>query len=110
MKRRLFLITSLAGLIGISVFTFIRWILTTGGDKDLAQPRFLSLLCDQNTIRILGRAYLRLKPDENKNEILLADLLEGRSMKIQLQKKDLLLAESQIEKKIGATSIQVILL
>lgn len=100
MKRRVFLITSLTGLMGIGAFTFIRWILAKGGDKDFAQPRFLSRLCDQNTIRMLGRAYLRLKPDENENEVLLSDLLEKRSKKMLLQKKDLLLAGSQIEKRI----------
>jgi hypothetical protein len=99
MKRRLFIITSLAALTGISV-TFIRRILSTSENKALAQPRFLSRLCDQNTIRMLGRAYLRLKPKENKNEILLSDLLQEKSAKIFLEKKDVLIAESQIEKRI----------
>jgi hypothetical protein len=100
MKRRFFIITSLAALTGVGAVAFIRRILSTSENKALAQPRFLSRLCDQNTIRMLGRAYLRLKPKENKNEVLLSDLLEEKSPKLFLKKNDILIAESQIEKKI----------
>jgi len=102
MKRRLFFISSFAGIMSIGAFAFIRWMLSTSGDKELAQPKFLSRLCDQNTIRMLGRAYLTLKPGENGNETLLGDLLDGKSTKIFLQAKDILVAESQIEKRIKA--------
>ena len=100
MKRRPFIVTSLLSLLGIGVFSFIRWIGNSSTDKELAQPKFLSLLCDQSTIHMLGRAYLKLKPDETKDDVLLNDLMPEKSRKIFLEKQDVLIAESQIEKRI----------
>ena len=100
MKRRSFVVTSLLSLLGIGAFSFIQWIRKSGNDKALAQPKFLSLLCDRSTIRRLGRAYLKLKPDEIQDDILLNDLLAGNSRKVFLEKADVSTAESQIEKRI----------
>src|SRR5258705_13706123 len=100
MKRRSFIVTSLLSLLGIGVFSFIRWIGNSSTDRELAQPKFLSQLCDQSTIRMLGRAYLKLKPDETKNDMLLNDLLHEKAHKLFLKKQDILIAESQIEKRI----------
>src|SRR5258705_11138865 len=100
MKRRSFIVTSLLSLLGIGVFSFIRWIGNSSTDRELAQPKFLSLLCDRSTIRMLGRAYLKLKPDETQDDILLNDLLAENSRKVFLEKADVSTAESQIEKRI----------
>src|SRR5882672_7393711 len=100
MKRRSFMIASLFGLVGISTFSFLRWIRHSGKDKVLAQPKFLSLLCNGNTIRMLGRAYLKLKPDETKDDVLLNDLLSETPRPIFLKKEDESAVESQLEKRI----------
>ncbi|GHN02634.1 hypothetical protein WSM22_41230 [Cytophagales bacterium WSM2-2] len=100
MKRRSFIVVSVFSLFGIGVFSFIRWIRNSGNVKELANPRFLSLLCDSSTIRTLGRAYLKLKPGENGDDILLNDLLTEKFHKKLLERTDMLAAESQIEERI----------
>jgi len=72
----------------------------TDAERELAHPRFLSRLCNQIPIRMLGRAYLKLKPDENGNEVLVKDLLPETKGRVFLKTEDLSLAESQIEKRI----------
>ncbi|MBI3483350.1 MAG: hypothetical protein HY015_10350 [Bacteroidetes bacterium] len=49
---------------------------------------------------MLGRAYLKLKPDETRDDILLNDLLTEKSRKIVLEKEDISSVESQIEKRV----------
>lgn len=100
MKRRSFIVALIVSLLGSSVFFFIRWFQSSNKSRGLAQPRFLSMLCDQSTIRMLGRAYLELKPTEINGDVLLNGLLPGKSHKIFLKTQDLFMAESQIEKKI----------
>lgn len=68
--------------------------------RALAQPKFLSRLCDSDTIRSLGRAYLKLKPEETRGDVLLNDLLTEKSRRDFLKTHNLIKAESQIEKKI----------
>src|SRR5258707_5177664 len=100
MKRRSFIVTSLLSLLGIGVFSFIRWIGNSSSDRELAQPKFLSLLCDQSTIRMLGRAYRKLKPDETRDDISLKDLLSEKTNSNFLEKQPVSMDESQIEKRI----------
>jgi len=49
---------------------------------------------------MLGRAYLKLRPDETRDDVLLSDLLPGESHRVFLKKLDMTEAESQIEKRI----------
>ncbi|MBI1767593.1 MAG: hypothetical protein HYR67_04370 [Bacteroidetes bacterium] len=100
MKRRSFIVASLLSLLGIGAFSFIQWIGSHGRAKALAHPKFLFRLCDRSTIRMLGRAYLKLKPDETRDDILLNDLLTEKSRKIVLEKEDISSVESQIEKRV----------
>jgi len=99
MKRRYFIVTSVLSLLGVGI-SFIRWFDNSSTERELAQPKFLSLLCDQSTIRMLGRAYLKLKPDETNDDVLLNDMLPENSHKLFLKKQDILIAELQIEKRI----------
>lgn len=100
MKRRFFIITLLLSLLGIGAFSLIQWFRTPSKDKELARPRFLSHLCDQRTIRMLGRAYLKLRPDEITVNVLINDLLSGESYKVFLEPQNMKKMESQIEKRI----------
>ena len=100
MKRRSFIITLLLSLFGLSTFSLIQWIRNSSEDNELAQPKFLSLLCDRSTIHMLGRAYLKLKPNETRVDVLLNDLLPKESHRVFLKKLDMTKAESQIEKRI----------
>jgi hypothetical protein len=100
MKRRSFVITIVLGLLGIAAFPFIGLVRNNDKTKVLAQPKFLSLLCNRSTIGMLGRAYLKLKPDEG-DERVLKDLLVDNSLKISLDKQqDISTIESHIEKRI----------
>src|SRR5258708_4000858 len=99
-KRRSFILVSLLSLLGFGAFLFIHWFRNSGKDKMLAEPKFLSLLCNQNTIRMLGSAYLKLKPEESKDDILLNDLVTEKSRRIFLKNQDASAVESQIEKRI----------
>ena len=58
------------------------------------------MLCDQSTIRMLGRAYLKLKPEETRDDVLLNDLLQKEPHRVFLKKIDVTKVESQIEKRI----------
>ncbi len=100
MKRRSFIFASLLSLLGVSALSFIRWVRKSDQNKILAQPKFLSLLCDDATIRMLGQTYLKLKPGEAGDHILLDDLLNEKSHKIFVEKQDVSIVETQIEKKV----------
>ncbi|HLZ16514.1 MAG TPA: hypothetical protein VKQ08_05715 [Cyclobacteriaceae bacterium] len=100
MKRRSFILVSALSLLGFGTFTLIQRLRNSVKDRVLAQPKFLSMLCDSDTIRTLGRAYLKLKPDETRNEVLINDLLAEESPKDSLKTEDMTLVESQIEKRI----------
>jgi len=100
MERRSFIVALLLGVLGIGALSFKRWIRYSDKTNVLAQPKFLSLLCDRNTIRTLGWAYLKLKPEEMKQDVLLNDLLPGRPQFDFLENQDLTTAESEIEKQI----------
>jgi len=100
MNRRSFIVGSILSVMGAGVFSFVHWIRNSGTARALAQPRFLSQLCDSGTIQSLGRAYLKLKPDEKKDDVLLNDLLTEKNRKDFFETHDIIKAESQIEKKI----------
>jgi hypothetical protein len=100
MRRRYFILTSLSSLLGIGIFSMIQWFRNSGQDKALAKPKFLSLLCDRKTIRMLGNAYLKLKPEETRDDVLLNDILAEKPNKIFAKGQDTLMVESQIEKRI----------
>lgn len=100
MNRRSFIVASILSLLGISTFSLVRWTRHSREDKALAEPKFLSLLCDKSTIRMLGRAYLQLKPDETKDNILLNDLLAEETHKVFLNQEDVAMVESHIEDRI----------
>jgi hypothetical protein len=99
MKRRAFIAGSVLTVAGTSVFSLMRWFRNSNSVRTLAQPKFLSKLCDAGTIQSLGRAYLKLKPNET-NDALLNDLLTEKSRRDFLKTHDIIKAESQIEKKI----------
>ena len=88
MKRRSFIQASIFSLIGIGALSFAQWLRYSDKVVALARPKFLSMLCDRNTIRTLGQAYLKLKPEETKKNVLLNDLLA--------EQQDIAKAESQI--------------
>ena len=101
MERRSFIVVSVLGFLGMGVVPLFRWTHRfSGRDKTLAQPKLLSLLCDDRTIGMLGRAYLKLKPDESCCGTLSNDLLGNAAHDAGLQNLDLSVVESQIEKKI----------
>jgi len=85
----------------MGVVPLIRWTHRfSGKDKALAQPKVLSLLCDDRTIGILGRAYLKLKPDESCCGTLSNDLLGDTANNVVLENEDMAEVELQIEKRI----------
>lgn len=49
---------------------------------------------------MLGSAYLKLKPNETRDDISLGDLLHVKSHEVFFKKKDMIEAESEIEKRI----------
>src|SRR5882762_5652973 len=100
MKRRSFIVGSILSVLGAGIFSFMQWMRNSGTVRALAQPKFLSQLCDSGTIQSLGRAYLKLNPEETKDDVLLNDLLTERSRKDFQETHDIIKAESQIEKKI----------
>jgi len=100
MKRRSFIVGSILSVVGAGVFSFMQWMRNSGTARALAYPKFLSQLCDSDTIQSLGRAYLKLKPEETRDDVLLNDLLTEKSRKDFLKNHDIVKAESQIEKKI----------
>jgi hypothetical protein len=101
MKRRSFVLVSALGALGIAVIPLMKWIHRfSGKDQALAHPKLLSLLCDNRTIRMLGRAYLKLKPDESYCGKLLNDLVPNAANEAVVQGMDMSVVESQIEKKI----------
>jgi hypothetical protein len=99
MKRRSFILVSAISLFGLGAFSLFQRVRNSVKDRVLAQPKFLSMLCDRDTIHMLGRAYLKLKPDETRGEVLISDLLAERHP-IFLQRTDMSMVESQIEKRI----------
>jgi hypothetical protein len=100
MKRRSFIVGSFLSLVGAGVFAFMQWMRNSSRANALAQPRFLSQLCDSSTIRSLGLAYLKLRPNETKEEVLLNDLLAENFQRDHLENSDMVNAESEIEKRI----------
>jgi len=101
MKRRSFVLVSVLGALGIAVVPLMKWAHRfSGKDKALAQPKVLSLLCDDRTIGILGRAYLKLKPDESCCGTLSNDLLGDTANNVVLENEDMAEVELQIEKRI----------
>src|SRR6185369_2647186 len=101
MKRRSFIIASFFSLVGAGVFSFMQWARNSGKVNTLNQPKFLLQLCDRNTIQMLGRAYLKLKPEERRNDLLLNDLVAEKSSKGILDRQHISRVESQIEKRIN---------
>ena len=99
MKRRAFIGACIVG-IGISHFTLSRLLFKTTNNTALAQPKFLSQLCDNKTIQMLGRAYLKLKPDEASDEILWNDVLTERPSNRSPRTKDTTTFARQIEQRI----------
>jgi len=101
MDRRSFILVSVVGFLGMGVVPLIRWTHRfSGKDRALAQPKLLSLLCDNRTIGMLGRAYLKLKPDESCCGTLSNDLLGDLVIDDRAQDADMSLVESKIEKRI----------
>lgn len=100
MKRRSFIIASLLSLAGISGLSLFWWNRKTDQTKILATPKLLSELCDEDTILTLGRAYLKIKPEESNEHTLVNDLLEGKFYKIISEKQKTSIIESEMEKKI----------
>jgi len=49
---------------------------------------------------MLGRSYLKMKPAESNDHVLLDDLLSERTPKTIAEKREMSLIESQIEKRI----------
>jgi len=99
MKRRAFMGVFIVGL-GMSLLSLIGWFFKPAKNTALAQPKFLSLLCDNETLQMLGRAYLKLKPDETNNKVLWNDLLKEQLTGKLLGAKEISTLELQIEEKI----------
>jgi hypothetical protein len=100
MKRRTFILGSVIGLLGIGVFPFVQGVRSLSGkNKSLTQPKLLSLFCDRRTIRMLGQAYIKLKPLELRFHSL-NDLLRDAVDKTVLESQDMVAVETQIEKRI----------
>ena len=99
MKRRSFIITIVLGLLGLATFPFIASERNNDKTKVLTQPKFLSRLCNRRAIGTLGRAYLKLKPDE-RDDTVLKNLLVDTAHTILFEKQDMATIEAQIEKKI----------
>src|SRR5258706_11078613 len=101
MERRSFIVVSVLGFLGMGVVPLFRWTHRfSGKDKTLAQPKLLSLLCDNSTIGMLGRAYLKLKPDESCCGTLSNDLLGDTANNVFSEDEDMAEVELQIEKRI----------
>lgn len=99
MKRRLFIAAS--GL-GISALAFSALALFDDlfSRNSYARPVFLSQLCDDETLRLLGRAYINLTPEGRRKEILMKHLygkpVDARS----LRQNDIRSMHEQVENAI----------
>jgi len=101
MERRSFIVVSVLGFLGMGVVPLIRWTHRfSSKDETLAQPKILSLLCDKRTIGMLGRAYLKLKPDESCCGTLSNDLLGDKAIDAGVENQDMSEVGLQIEKMI----------
>ncbi len=101
MERRSFILVSVLGFLGIGLVPLIRWTHRfSGRDRAFAEPKLLSLLCDSGTIRMLGRAYRALKPNESCCRELPNDLFGNTPREVPLQDMDMTVVESKIEKRI----------
>ncbi|HET9486992.1 MAG TPA: hypothetical protein VFO54_06145, partial [Chryseosolibacter sp.] len=71
--RRSFILLSGLGIssIAVSIITFLGFDFF--GDLD-SRPESLSQICDDETLMILGQAYLKLYPDERNSELLMKEL------------------------------------
>ena len=100
MKRRSFIAAS--GL-GISALAFSA--LALFGDlfsrNSCARPVFLSQLCDDETLRLLGRAYVNLTPEGRNKEILMKQLY-GKPVDVRsLRQSDILSMQEEVEDAIS---------
>src|SRR4051812_36298298 len=81
MKRRTFIYLSLAGAAGMGVPFVSCRNKNEALNKFLAQPKFLSRICDAKTIREIGKVYKEEFAPEHKKEQLASELLTDNSGK-----------------------------
>jgi hypothetical protein len=102
MNRRSFILLTGAGISAVGVFSVKLLDLGFADENLYAKPKLLSRLCDDSTIRLLGRTYLKMSPPRaTRNELMIT--LYGRVIKTEaFQRQDLILLREQLENSIKA--------
>jgi hypothetical protein len=97
MKRRTFILLSGLGISGVGVSLLDLFDVGTSERNLYARPRVLSQLCDSETIKHLGDAYLQLNPPERDKKRLMKKLF-GRAINVDtLRDRDIPVIEERLE-------------
>ena len=100
MKRKTFIYLSVAGTVAMGLPSVYCRNRNGQLNKALSPPVFLSHICDANTIREIGRAYLDYIPVENKEDKLVDLLLIDETGKSISKSSDLSTINSLENRKI----------
>jgi hypothetical protein len=100
MKRRKFIWLSGLGVAAVSMTSIGCRSRNHVLDKTLAQPLFLSHICDAKTIRDIGTSYRQKMNGESKEDQLTDLLLTDTSGKIVPESSDTLFVQTLLERKI----------
>jgi hypothetical protein len=77
MKRKDFILITAAGLTAISIPIVYAYLTKSEYDSLLAQPKSLSVIWDNQTINDIGNKYRSQVPGENRERLLVKQLLSG---------------------------------
>jgi hypothetical protein len=100
MKRRSFVLLTGLGLSAVGMASVNLLNLDFIDDAPYAKPQFLSQLCDDDTIRLLGHSYLQMTPAERNPDWLVNELYGGPVNITTLRKQDILLMQTRLENSI----------
>ena len=100
MKRRSFILLSGLAISATGVSVVNLFDLSFAGRSEHTKPKFLSQLCDNDTVRDLGRIFLELNPLEKRREVLETKLY-GASVNIaSLAPEEIVRLQRGLEKSI----------
>ncbi len=100
MKRRSFIYLSVAGTLALGVPGIGCRQKNEQLTKLLAQPKFLSHICDEKTLKEIGKAYKEQFPSEHKESKLTDLLMTDDAGKPIAQTSDQAAIDAKMEKKI----------
>ena len=100
MKRRSFILLSGLAISATGVSVVNLFDLSFAARGEHAKPKFLSQLCDNDTVRDLGRIFLELNPLEKKREVLETELYGAPVNISSLARADILRLQRRLERSI----------